>query len=221
MKVCGASYSRILKLVTHATVLAGDLPRELADALLLDGLVAVDTETSGLDWRTSELQLCQLYSESTGAVLIRYVDSFPPQLARVMGSETALKVFHFAPFDLRFIASRWNIDVVHLACTKAASKLLDPRLPAAEHTLESISERYLRVHLSKGPVRTSDWGAVHLTEEQIAYAVADVEHLPALLRQIESRLRLDGKYEIWRSVCDYMPVDARLAVEGIPDPLLY
>ena len=207
--------------MTQVTVLAGDLSDSLADALLLDGLVAVDTETSGLDWRTAKLQLCQLYSAATGAVLLQDLQSYPRQLARVLRSEHALKVFHFAPFDLRFIASLWDIDVVNLACTKAASKLLDPDLPSSEHTLESISKRYLGVNLSKGAVRTSNWGTTHLSEDQVSYAVADVLHLPALLRNVESRLRSSGKYETWRAVCEYMPTDARLAVDGVPDPLVY
>lgn len=212
---------RSLTLVTRVTVLTGDLPRSVADALIEDGVVAVDTETSGLDWRQSDLQLCQLYSESTGAVLLRDVSSSPQELSRVLGSERAVKVFHFAPFDLRFIASQWDIDVVRVACTKAASKLLDPRLEAAAHTLESIVDRYLQVALSKGPVRISNWGATQLTDEQLAYAVADVEHLPALLRVAESRLRSTGKHDTWRAVCAYMPIDARLAVDGVPNPLIY
>ncbi|MFH8250520.1 hypothetical protein ACH3VR_09175 [Microbacterium sp. B2969] len=207
--------------MTLVTVVSGDLPQAAADAFVRDGIVAIDTETSGLDWRTAELQLCQLYSEPTGAVLVRDVRSYPRQLARVLRSEEVLKAFHFAPFDLRFIASKWGIDVVRLACTKAASKLLDPELPADAHTLESISNRYLQVSLSKGSVRTSDWGAAELTAEQLSYAVADVEHLPALLQQVESRLRSAGKYGTWRAVCDYMPIAARLAVDGVPDPLVY
>mgnify|MGYP006194651211 CR=1 FL=1 len=34
------------------------------------------------------------------------------------------KVFHHAPFDLRFMVAQWNVTPRNIACTKVASKML-------------------------------------------------------------------------------------------------
>ncbi|WP_226849763.1 hypothetical protein, partial [Brachybacterium tyrofermentans] len=43
-----------------------DLTPELAQCIWETGICAVDTETSGLDWRTDRLEICQLFTPSTG-----------------------------------------------------------------------------------------------------------------------------------------------------------
>ena len=176
--------------VTHmaVTLVEGDLPDDFVAALRAERVVAVDTETSGLDWRDSEVQVCQLYSPSTGAVVLRHVHEVPAGLAAVMSDPNVLKVFHFAPFDLRFLLAGWQVAVDSVACTKAASKLLHPDRPAGEHSLANLAARYLDVALDKGAVRTSDWGASRLTDEQLAYAVADVMYLPELLNVLTRKL---------------------------------
>ncbi|MFI8527479.1 ribonuclease D [Promicromonospora sukumoe] len=202
-------------------VITGDLTPALADALLDATVIAVDTETSGLSWAEDHLLLCQLFSPSIGPVLVRNFTRRPEQLARVFRSPRVRKVFHFAPFDLRFIESQWGMEVRNVACTKAASKILDPELPNSSHSLAQLTYRYLGVPLEKGAVRTSDWGAINLSDEQINYAVSDVIHLPGLLSALTERLRVARRLSTWKAVCRYMPVDARLQVHGTPNPLIY
>ena len=181
----------------------------------------MDTETSGLDWATDSLQLCQLFTDETGPVLLSQVRGHPVELARLLADPDVVKVFHFAPFDLRFLEACWGVRAVSVECTKAASRLLDPDLPAAKHSLQSLLELHLGLRIEKGSVRTSDWGARTLTEEQIAYATADVDHLLALAQTLTHRLAACGKAELFAQVCAYMPVDAHLAVTGVPSPLVY
>ncbi|WP_210650311.1 ribonuclease D [Nocardioides sp. SYSU D00065] len=203
------------------TLVEGDLPGDLVAALRAERVVAVDTETSGLDWRDSKVQICQLYSPSSGAVVLRNVRGVPSGLAAVMSDPDVLKVFHFAPFDLRFLLAGWQVTVDSVACTKAASKLLHPTQPAGEHSLARLAARYLDVTLDKGAVRTSDWGASTLTDEQLTYAVADVMYLPELLNTLTQKLAAAGLTKDYWDVCRYMPVGARLEVAGIPNPLTY
>ena len=203
------------------TLVEGDLPGDLVKALRAERVVAVDTETSGLDWRDSQLQICQLFSQSTGAVVLRRVSDFPVGLATVLSDQNVLKVFHFAPFDLRFLLSAWRLAVSPVACTKAASKLLRPDHPSGEHSLAKLTELYSGVTLDKGAIRTSDWGASTLTAEQLAYAVADVMYLPELLKTLIAELHTAGLSQDYWDVCRYMPLDARLDVSGVPDPLKY
>ncbi|MGO1316606.1 MAG: ribonuclease D [Cellulomonadaceae bacterium] len=207
--------------MTATTVVKGDLPSGIADDLIASECVAVDTETSGLDWRSDQLLLCQLYSSEVGVILLRDVERRPQHLARVLESVDVLKVLHFAPFDIRFLSAQWGVSIRRLACSKAASKILDPALPAGAHSLASLVQRYLGVTLDKGSVRTSDWGAAALSPEQIAYASADVSHLPRLLDLLVGRLRESGREDLWLAVCEYMPADAQLEIDGVPNPLSY
>lgn len=204
-----------------AQLVSGDLPPSIASALRSARKVAIDTETSGLDWATDSLHLCQVYTEETGPVLLRHVGHFPSQLASVLGDPEVTKVFHFAPFDLRFLEAGWGVRVVGIECTKTASKLLEPEASPSDHSLQSLLQRHLGVTIEKGPVRTSDWSAVTLTQEQIAYATADVTHLLALARTLHGRLEATDHADLFEQICAYMPVDAHLEVSGFPNPLIY
>lgn len=203
------------------TLVNGDLPPDLARAMRAAGRVAVDTETSGLHWATDSLQLCQLFTYETGPVLLRQTEGRPVELARLLADRDVAKVFHYAPFDLRFLEAHWGVQTASIRCTKAASKLLDPELPAADHSLQALLERHLGIRIEKGPVRTSDWAARKLSDEQIAYATADVDQLLMLDQTLTGRLQQTSKAELFARVCAYMPVDAHLEISGIPNPLVY
>lgn len=197
----------------------GDLPAHLASTIRAARRVAVDTETSGLDWSTDRLHLCQLFTEETGPVLLRHVVGRPRRLASVMNDRAVLKVMHFAPFDLRFLEARWGIGTRSVACTKAASRLLHPMLE--DHSLKALLERHLGVVIEKGAVRMSDWAAATLSDEQVEYAVGDVSHLLDLHQHLTDQVEDAGLASTFNAVCAYLPVDAHLEVAGYPNPLVY
>ncbi len=199
----------------------GDLSRRVSQVLRAQPSVAVDTETSGLYWSADQLLLCQLFSPATGPVLLRNVSGVPSELAALMADPKVVKVLHHAPFDLRFLEAKWGIRTVSVACTKAASKLLNPSGAHEEHSLKSVLRRYLGVEVEKGAVRTSDWGAPVLSYEQIEYATGDVSHLLELQRALSASLQEKNLTDIYAQVCAYMPVDAHLEVSGVPNPLIY
>jgi ribonuclease D len=201
-------------------VVQADLPADTASQLRAAGVIAVDTETGGLSWSADRLHTCQLFSEQTGPIILGGVSRPPEQFNAVLADPTVLKVFHFAPFDLRFLHSQWQTRVRNVACTKAASKLLNPRGDRAEHSLSGLVDRYLGVQLNKGEVRTSDWGR-SLSPAQLEYAIGDVSHLLRLLDSMTAELRASGLMDAYRQICDYMVLDAELEVAGVPDPLKY
>lgn len=197
-----------------------DLTAEFALRILQSGSCAVDTETSGLDWRTDRLEICQIYSAATGAVIIRNLGRTPENLATVLESSAVEKILHFAPFDLRFLERQWGIRAKAVRCTKTASRILEPDLPSAEHSLKPLLERSLGIRVDKGAVRTSDWGAHELSSEQISYATSDVLHLISLHDQITSRMSAEQR-ALYESVCKYLPSDAHREIIGVPDPLVH
>lgn len=197
-----------------------DLPVEIAGQLRDARVVAVDTETTGLDWRVDSLQLCQLFSASVGAVLVR-IEGDAPQLRSLLEDPTVTKVFHFAPFDLRFLEAAIGARTAPVICTKAASKLLDPGLPSKAHSLGALLTRHFGVELDKGAVRTSDWGSRELTDAQTDYAVGDVINLLRLADVELKLLQARGLADEFEAICRYMPVDAHLELAGVPNPLAY
>lgn len=216
----GETISHYSALVS-VSVVTGDLPDDLAELLRRADRVAVDTETSGLDWRHDELELCQLFTPASGSVLIRRSEAHPTNLLSLLGDPRLLKVFHYAPFDLRFLESTWRVRTSPVFCTKAASKLLDPQLLPEEHSLGSLLSRHFGIRLDKGQVRVSDWGAPDLTPEQVTYAAGDVMNLLQLAELEDAELHTRGLEADFRAICDYMPVSAHLEIAGIPDPLSY
>lgn len=199
----------------------GDLPEEVATALRAQGTLAVDTDTSGLDWTSDILQLIQFSSESTGPVLVRPGSTRPREITSLLEDPAVDKVFHFAPFDLRFIRSAWDISAASVRCTKTASKLLNPDAPASSHSLQALLLHKLGVKINKGSVRVGDWGASDLTVEQLEYAAADVTHLLELHDKLDAELRDARLSGLYREICRYLPTDAELRVGRFPDPLTY
>lgn len=205
---------------SSVTVTRGDIDASTFEQLAQTQLIAVDTETAGLSWRDDHLALCQLYAPGIDPVLVQVGTDRAERLCRLLADPSIIKVLHFAPFDLHFLYASWRVEVRSIACTKTASRLLWPTLPPADHSLQSLLARQLGIRVEKGSVRTSDWTG-ELTPAQVEYATDDVRHLPQLFSTLQTQLQDNDLWQTFRAVCDYLPVAARLDVEGYPDPLVY
>ncbi len=199
----------------------GDLPLELACAFASCALISWDIETSGLDWRRDRIGTCQIFAEEVGAAVVSVPGQTPARLTSLLENAQVVKVFHHAPFDLRFMVHQWGVRPVSIRCTKVASKLLDPQAPNEAHSLLNLAERFLGVRLGKGPVRTSDWSAGTLSQEQVEYAVNDVIHLPALLSVLRRALEERGIADLYDCCCGFLPTTVELELGGYPDVFAY
>ena len=178
-------------------------------------------ETSGLDWRQDRLGTCQLFADEVGVVVVSLAEAVPGRLAELLENPDVEKVFHHAPFDLRFMSHAWRIHPASIRCTKVASKLLSPSLPNKDHSLQMLALHHLGVHLQKGPVRTSDWTSAHLSGAQIEYAADDVIFLPKLLGILEGQLRARGLEALYDECCKFLPALVQLQLGGYPDVFAY
>ena len=199
----------------------GDLPEFAASAFRDAGRIAWDIETTGLDWRTDRLGLCQLYAPAAGVAVIQIAEDVPRNLVDLLSDPTVQKVFHHAPFDLRFMTHHWEVEAESVRCTKVASKLLRPEAPNSQHSLAPLVEQYLGVALAKGAVRTSNWQAAHLSREQVQYAVNDVLHLLPLHDLLQRRLREVGRLELFDACCSFLPARVQLDLMKAPDVFAY
>lgn len=205
----------------RAQLLCGDLPEGLAGAFAKSDLLAWDIETTGLDWRTDRIGTCQLFADGVGPVVVSVSNSRPTRMLALLENRAVEKVFHHAPFDLRFMVQAWGVRPSSVRCTKVASKLLDPRAPNEIHSLQSLALRYLGVSLTKGQVRTSDWTSPELNPDQLAYAAGDVLHLPALLAAMSEALRATGQADLYDACCSFLPARVMLELGDYPDVFAY
>jgi ribonuclease D len=210
-----------MKLLGQQVVVSrGDLDQDFYRSVVEIDELAWDIETSGLDWRTDRIGTCQVATASAINIVVLDADRVPKRLTSVLESPDIQKVFHHAPFDLRFMASRWRARPRNVACTKIASKVLAPELVGPEHSLQPVLERYLGITISKDQQR-SDWLAKDLTEHQLRYAAADVAHLLDLKRQLvtfcEEAEVLELLYDSWA----YLPTRVMLDLRGAGDVFAY
>jgi ribonuclease D len=84
------------------------------------------------------------------------------------------------------------------------------------HGLKDLTKELLGVDMSKAQ-QSSDWGAVKLTPEQVAYAASDVTSLHALRGKLDVMLAREGRTGLAQACFDFLPHRAALDVAGWPD----
>ena len=190
----------------------GDLP----DGLNLGPAVAVDSETMGLRLGRDPLCLVQLSAGDGDAHLVRLnrpaYDA--PNLKRLLTDPAVLKLFHFGRFDIAMFALHLGVVTAPVYCTKIASKLA--RTYTDRHGLKDVTRELLGIELSKQQ-QSSDWGAPELSQEQQAYAAADVLHLHALRAKLDAMLTREGRMGLAQACFDFLPQRAELDLAGWED----
>lgn len=208
-------------MLPHVLAADGDLPEGIAEKLRLSGLIACDIETSGLDWRAEKIGTCQLYSPSMGTVVVIVnASQSPERMISLLEDPGVTKVFHHAPFDLRFLRAHWNVHAGSVVCTKIASRLLQPHMPRDGHSLKSLLYRYMGITLDKTE-QTSDWLRPHLSDAQLNYAVADVRHLLDLWEILKLKMTEVGLLEIYDNCMQFLPTQTTLEINDISDIFSY
>lgn len=199
-------------------MLEGDLDeRAFATALAAD-VVALDIETTGLDWRSDRIDTVQLQVEDTTYV-IRANGHLPIHLKALVEDARVRKVLHHAMFDLKFLAHQWDMAPANVACTKIASKLAEPDKPHRDHSLAPLLKRYLGVSIDKTQ-QTSDWSS-ELSRDQLEYAVNDVRYLVALYSCLDKKLRKEGRSDLRDRCYAQLPTQVELEVGEFPDVFNY
>jgi ribonuclease D len=193
----------------------GDVGESTARGLTLSGRVAWDIETSGLDWDSDRIGTCQLYSDATGPIVVQINRQVPARLCELLRDPTVTKVFHHAPFDLRFMRAQWGVQATNVKCTKIASKVVSPELGAEEHSLQSLLHR-VGIEISKDQ-RISDWVGERLSDDQLTYAANDVRYLLPLLERLEQMARERGLTDLLTKCFEHIPARVELDVRGYRD----
>jgi ribonuclease D len=187
----------------------GDLP----DLSAYRDLVAIDTETMGLDHHRDRLCVVQLSPGDGSADVVQIppggVDA--PNLKRLLADPAITKIFHFARFDLAALYRAFGVMPAPVYCTKIASRLT--RTYTDKHGLKDLVRDVLGIDLSKQQQLT-DWGSDKLTDAQVAYAASDVLHLHALKARLDALIAREGRGELAAACFRFLPDRARLDLAG-------
>src|SRR5438874_2544123 len=190
----------------------GDLPAGLS----FGSVVAVDTETMGLNPHRDRLCLVQLSAGDGNAHLVQMPRGphQSPRLAALLADPKILKLFHFGRFDIAVLEHALGVRCEPVYCTKIAAKLT--RTFTDRFGLKDLCKELLGVDLSKQQ-QTSDWGADTLSDEQMAYAASDVLHLHGLKAKLDVLLEREGRTELAKAAFAFLPTRARLDLAGWPE----
>lgn len=115
-------------------------------------------------------------------------------------------------------AADQDLEVLELACGRGPSRLFDTQLAAgftgrASASLGSLSVAYLDIEVTKGD-RLTDWSRRPLTDSQLTYAAADVDHLLDLADAVAADLDARGRRAWAEEECEGL----RTRPHGVPNP---
>ncbi len=191
----------------------GDLP----DGLDLGQVIAVDSETMGLNPLRDRLCVVQVSAGDGDAHLVRFKPGAynAPNLTQQLNDDTRLKLLHFARFDIAVVQYYLGAVMQPVYCTKIASKLV--RTYTDRHGLKDLCRELIGVDLDKGQ-QSSDWGAETITEAQQAYAASDVLYLHKLREKLDQMLIREGRNELAASAFAFLPTRSAMDLLGF-EPL--
>lgn len=187
----------------------GDLPADLD----LGAIIAIDTETMGLDPHRDRLCLVQVSAGDGVCHLVQFAPGAfsAPHLTGLLADPAVLKIFHFARFDVAVLRHYLGVLPLPVYCTKIASRLV--RTFTDRHGLKDLCRDLLGIELSKQQ-QSSDWGAPELSDEQLRYAASDVLHLHALRAKLDEMLAREGRQGLAQACFDFLPTRALLDLGG-------
>ena len=190
----------------------GDLPDNFTSA----NMVAIDTETLGLNPHRDRLCLVQLSNGDGTAHIVQFDGKTydAPNLKKILTDQSTTKIFHFARFDVAVMKHYLNVECTPVYCTKIASRL--SRTYTDRHGLKDICQELLDVKLDKQQ-QSSDWSAEELSQEQKAYAASDVLYLHKLKEKLDAMLAENGRQALAQQCFEFLPTRATLDLEGWPE----
>jgi ribonuclease D len=177
---------------------------DLPAGLDLGPVVAIDTETMGLDPRRDRLCLVQSRGQTAA-----------PNLARLLTDPEVLKLFHFGRFDIAMLQQALGVVTAPVWCTKIAAKLV--RTFTDRHGLKYLLAELVGVDVSKQQ-QTSDWGSVTLSDAQKEYAASDVLYLHRLKEALEACLIREDRLDLALRCFAFLPTRAELDLKGWEEP---
>lgn len=157
--------------------------------ILNSDVVAVDTETTGLDPYTSKVRLIQFASENYSYIIDCFCFDDLSILNEIFSQPKPVKIFHNAKFDIKMLKCHYNFEFENIFDTMLASQIISAGI-SNKHNLRDVAQRYINKVVDKSEQR-SDWSG-ELTDSQLRYAIEDVKILLPLREKLR-QLLIDNK----------------------------
>jgi len=188
---------------------------DLPENLDLGNIVAIDTETMGLNPARDRLCLVQLSSGNGICHLLKIIDlrKKPKNLINLIRNNKITKIFHFARFDVAILKHTYKINIKNIYCTKIASKLV--RTYTDKHGYKDLCKELLNETISKVE-QSSDWGG-KLSKEQKQYAATDVLFLHKLKNKLDIMLEREKRVNIANACFEFITHRTDLDLYGLQD----
>lgn len=178
-------------------------------------VLALDTETTGLDPRTNTIRLCTISDGVNTWVLDTQILTLIP-LFPILQQKTL--ILHNAIFDLQFLAGLgfWPgkvFDTMLLSQIVYAGLREDNNKPVS-HSLQAVAKRELGIELEK-ELQTSNWSG-KLSQAQIDYAARDAHILIPIYKSLIAKadhFKLNTVVDIEHRA---LPGLLWMSVKGIP-----
>jgi DNA polymerase-1 len=175
--------------VTYQLITDPSELENIAAYLLQVDIVAVDTETTGLDPYTSKVRLLQFATPDKSYIIDCFSCVNLDVLNQVFNSVKPVKIFHNAKFDIKMLRVHFNFEFENIFDTMLASQIISAGIHET-HNLKDVVKRYLNIELDKSEGR-SDWSGP-LSASQLEYAIGDVLILLPLREKLR-QLLIDNK----------------------------
>lgn len=149
-----------------------DMFEDLAARLLLEPIIAVDTEANSLYAYTERVCLIQFSIPGQDYVLDPLAIADLTALAQVFGNGRIEKVFHAAEYDVMVLNRDYGFLFESVFDTMIASRIVGWR----RYGLGKLLEKHFGIVTDKRMQRTN-WGKRPLSSEQLTYAQLDTHFL--------------------------------------------
>ena len=188
---------------------------DLPESLDLGNVIAIDTETMGLNPARDRLCLVQLSSGNGTCHLVKIIDlrKKPKNLLKLLNNVKVQKIFHFARFDVAVLKHNYDINIKNIYCTKIASKLA--RTYTDKHGYKDLCRELLNEIISKVE-QSSDWGG-KLSKDQKEYAASDVLHLHKIKKKLDAILERENRINLANSCFEFLSHRTDLDLYGWQD----
>ena len=175
---------------------------DLPENIDLGDIIAIDTETMGLNPARDKLCLIQMSSGNGTCHLVKILDlkKKPKNILKLLKNNKITKIFHYARFDVAVLKYSFKIEINNIYCTKIASKLI--RTYTDKHGYKDLCKELLNKSISKVE-QSSDWGG-KLSIEQKKYAATDVLYLHNIKKKLDIMLKRENRINLANACFEFI-----------------
>jgi ribonuclease D len=167
--------------------------RDISKMLSAQDILAVDTESNSLYAYQEQVCLIQFSTREKDLLVDTLALPDLSPLEPIFRSESIMKVFHAAEYDLICLHRDYGFKFNFLFDTMIAARTLGYQ----KIGLGSLLEKYFQIHVDKKYQR-ANWGRRPLKPEMLEYARLDSHYLIPMAEILQKELHERGRWELAR-----------------------